>query len=52
MSNVEKLARSVDKEEKNWVEPIVNAHVLERISQVANTGDFTGTISRFFERIS
>jgi hypothetical protein len=40
MSNVEKLARSVDKEEKNWVEPIVNAHVLERISQVANTALF------------
>jgi hypothetical protein len=33
MSNVEKLARSVDKEEKIWVELIVSAFVLERISQ-------------------
>jgi len=34
---VEKLARSVDKEEKIWVKLIVSAHLVERISQVAST---------------
>jgi hypothetical protein len=38
MSNVEKLARYVDKEEKIGVKLIVSAHVLERISHVASTG--------------
>ncbi len=33
MSNVENLACNVDKEEKIWVELIVSAHVLERISK-------------------
>jgi hypothetical protein len=37
MSTVENLACYVDREEKNWVELIVSAHVLERISQVAST---------------
>ncbi len=36
-SNVENLARNVDREEKTWVELIIRAHVLERISQIANT---------------
>ena len=34
---MEKLARSVDKEETIGVKLIVSAHVLERISQVAST---------------
>jgi len=37
MSNVENLARSMDREGKTWVELIVSAHVLERIIQVAST---------------
>jgi hypothetical protein len=32
------LARNVDKEEKTYVELIIRAHLLERITQVANTG--------------
>jgi len=40
-SIVGKLARFVDKEEKIGVKLIVSAHVLERISQVANTGEKT-----------
>lgn len=38
-STMEILARSVDKEEKFWIELIYSAHLLERISQVANTGE-------------
>jgi hypothetical protein len=34
---VEKLARSVAKEEKLWVKLIFSIHLLERISQVAST---------------
>jgi hypothetical protein len=36
-SNVEKLARYVDKEETTWVKLSVSANVLERISQAAST---------------
>jgi len=35
---VENPARYVDKEEKTWVELLIRAHLLERITQVANTG--------------
>jgi len=34
---MEKLARSVGKEEKIWVKLIVSAQVVERIAQVAST---------------
>jgi hypothetical protein len=37
---VENPARSVDKEEKTCVELIIRAHLLERITQVANTTSF------------
>ena len=36
---MEKLASYADKVEKRWVKFIVSAHVLERISQVAKTGE-------------
>jgi len=34
---VEKLAHYVDKVGKTWVELIIRAHLLERITQIANT---------------
>jgi hypothetical protein len=44
MSTVENLACYMDREEKIWVELIVSAQVLERISHVASTGETTGRV--------
>jgi len=48
---VEKLARSVAKEEKIRVKLIFSTHLLERISQVASTGTAEGDGAGVYRRI-